>query len=143
MSVSQKVHERGRGKLVVRESVSLLLLLILLLMNADDAYNITCENTAQNRSFLYISSWDNTELDTCQEDNIGPSLVLPKQTDCSLIVYQTLIYMFAQTTFDADYRHWNLVNELSCGRSGENKMFGIDLVQEFKIVIIMISNVKQ
>ena len=51
--------------------------------------------------------------------------------------------MFTQTTFDADYRHWNLVNELSCGRSGENKMFGIAPVQEFKIVIIMISDVKQ
>ena len=112
-------------------------------MNADDAYNITCENTAQNRSFLYISSWDNAELETCQEDNIGPSLVLPKQTDCSLIAYLTLIYMFTQTTFYADYRHWNLVNELSCGRSGENKMFGIAPVHEFKIVIIMISDVKQ
>ena len=119
MSVSQKVHNRGRGKLVVRESISLLLLLILLLMNADDAYNITCENTAQNRSFLYISSWDNAELETCQEDNIGPSLVLPKQTYRSLITYLTLIYMFTQTIFDADYRHWNSVNELYCGRSGE------------------------
>ena len=119
MSVSQKVHKRGRGKLVVRESVSLLLLLILLLMNADDSYNITCENTAQNRSFLYISSWDNAELETCQEDNIGPSLVLPKQTYRSLMAYLTLIYMFTQMAFDADYRYWNLVNELCCGHSGE------------------------
>ena len=35
------------------------------------------------------------------------------------MAYLTLIYMFTQTAFDADYRYWNLVNELCCGHSGE------------------------